>query len=443
MEALSEKQLENFKAEIEVMTKLYHPNIALFMGAFINPKAGQIKLVSELLTCDIEKILLDENVPMTLYERMELAEQAAEGMAWLHGAGVIHCDFKPSNLLYEERTKTVKICDFGLSRLVPYGDVLQGTKVRGSAIYIAPEVAQGQGIDHTADVYAFGISLYEFIERKIPFAHHSDIKTFLQAVVLDMERPVLSNDLLKVPESLRQLCEECWAADKTVRPTFVELLARFPAVLTDCAIFDERGRKFWKQHFIDAEEGLIKKVPWEDFREPFHMDFWGENIPSDLETAQCIKALFDEKGFVTVDSFGRILGFLGPLRKTKRKWINWITSLMAQPWFWGDCSGNLAQSKLMVPNVPNGAFLIRFSRMDANFTLSYVHGGRVWHTRIVHAYGSASFMLEGGKTEYSSLGAFVEALKAKGVVTSPVPGWPYEPLFGDVKSQGGYAILPL
>lgn len=90
VEALSEKQLESFKAEIEVMTKLYHPNICLFMGAFIDPKAGQIKLVSELLTCDIEKILLDESVQMTLFERMEYAEQAAEGMAWLHGAGVIH-----------------------------------------------------------------------------------------------------------------------------------------------------------------------------------------------------------------------------------------------------------------------------------------------------------------------------------------------------------------
>merc|ERR1711991_1041793 len=159
--------------------------------------------------------------------------------------------------------------------------------------------------------------------------------------------------------------------------------------------------------------------------------FWGEQIPSDLEPAQCIKALFDDRGTVSVGSFGRILGFLGPLRKTKRKWINWITSLLAQPWFWGECSGNLSQSKLMVPIVPNGAFLVRFSRMDANFTLSYVHGGRVWHTRIVHAYGSPSFMLEGGKTEYNSLGAFVDALKAKGVVSEPCAGWPYEPLFGN------------
>ena len=106
---------------------------------------------------------------MTLFERMEYAEQAAEGMAWLHGAGCIHCDFKPSNLLFDERTKTVKICDFGLSRLVPYGDVLQGTKVRGSAIYIAPEVAQGQGIDHTADVYAFGEILSFVSPLVIPY----------------------------------------------------------------------------------------------------------------------------------------------------------------------------------------------------------------------------------------------------------------------------------
>ncbi len=115
------------------------------------------------------------------------------------------------------------------------------------------------------------------------------LQTFLQAVVLDMERPELSPDPLKVPDSLRQLCESCWDADKTKRPTFVELLALFPVVLVDCAIFDERGRKFWKQHFVDAEEGLIRKVQWDEFRDPFHDAFWGESIPADLETAQCIK----------------------------------------------------------------------------------------------------------------------------------------------------------
>ncbi len=107
---------------------------------------------------------------------------------------------------------------------------------------------------------------------------------------------------------------QCWAADKTSRPTFVELLQRFPAVLADCAIFDENGRKFWKAHFIDSEEGLLKKVMWEDFREAFHEDFYGENIPAEMEMAQCLRALFDEKGYVEVGAFGRILGFLGPLR---------------------------------------------------------------------------------------------------------------------------------
>jgi hypothetical protein len=55
-------------------------------------------------------------------------------------------------------------------------------------------------------------------------------------------------------------------------------------------------------------------VSWEDFSEAFNEDFWGEAIPAELETAQCMRALFDEKGFVSVGGFGRILGFLGPLR---------------------------------------------------------------------------------------------------------------------------------
>merc|ERR1711991_1062366 len=150
------------------------------------------------------------------------------------------------------------------------------------------------------------------------------------------ERPVLSEDPMQVPASLRKLCEECWAADKTQRPTFVDLLHRFPAVLTDAAIFDEVGRKFWKAHFIDPEEGVLKKVAWDDFAEFFYEDFWGERIPDHMETAQCMRALFDDKGHVSVRGFGRVLGFLGPLRKTPKKWIEYATALMSQPWFWGD-----------------------------------------------------------------------------------------------------------
>lgn len=110
---------------------------------------------------------------------------------------------------------------------------------------------------------------------------------------------------------------------------------------------------------------------------------------------------------------------------------------MAQPWFWGECPGSLAQSKLSVSTTPNGAFLVRFSRQDANFTLSYVHGGRVWHTRVIHSYGSNNYILEGGKTEYNSLAGFVEALKDRQVVRDPCSGWPFEAFFGNTKGQGG------
>jgi serine/threonine protein kinase len=86
---LTGEQLQEFKDEVRMMAKLYHPRIALFMGACI---AGEeISVVSELLDGDIEHVLLRDK-SLSLFQRMQYAKQAAQGMAWVHGAGVIHRD---------------------------------------------------------------------------------------------------------------------------------------------------------------------------------------------------------------------------------------------------------------------------------------------------------------------------------------------------------------
>ncbi len=131
----------------------------------------------------------------SLYQRMQWAKQAAEGMTWLHGAGVIHRDFKPSNLLWDKNTNTVKVCDFGLSALVPRGDGVQG-EAKGTPLYVAPELVQGGDTTHAADVYSFGIAMSVFLTRDAPFAHHNDLTAFLEAVCYDNERPALPQDPL-------------------------------------------------------------------------------------------------------------------------------------------------------------------------------------------------------------------------------------------------------
>lgn len=76
------------------------------MGAAFD--GDDITVVTELLDGDLEHICLRDS-SISLYQRMVWAKQAAEGMAWVHGAGVIHRDLKPSNLLYSRKENSVKV----------------------------------------------------------------------------------------------------------------------------------------------------------------------------------------------------------------------------------------------------------------------------------------------------------------------------------------------
>lgn len=87
--------MDEFKAEIHIMSKLFNPRIALFMGAFIpDDDEKNMAIVSEVLHGDIKTMLAKDlkKKAYSLYQRMQWAKQAAEGMTWLHGAGVIHRD---------------------------------------------------------------------------------------------------------------------------------------------------------------------------------------------------------------------------------------------------------------------------------------------------------------------------------------------------------------
>ncbi len=109
------------------MARIVHPRVVALLGAFIPKdlaKGQQLKIVMELFgKDDIEKVLLDPKTKdqVSLFERVKWMKQVAEGMAWIHGAGIVHRDLKPSNILYDARTRSVKVCDFGLSVLLPKG----------------------------------------------------------------------------------------------------------------------------------------------------------------------------------------------------------------------------------------------------------------------------------------------------------------------------------
>jgi serine/threonine protein kinase len=105
-------QLEEFQQEVATMTSVSHPRLAMFLGSAMPEKPGDSMLiVLELLSGDMDTLLQRDRKPkkLSLMQRMEWAMQAAEGIAWLHGAGMLHRDIKPSNMLYCATSKSVKV----------------------------------------------------------------------------------------------------------------------------------------------------------------------------------------------------------------------------------------------------------------------------------------------------------------------------------------------
>lgn len=155
------------------------------------------------------------------------ALQAADGIAYLHGRGILHRDIKPSNILIRESSGRVMLCDFGLAQAA---SAVQHGRLEGTVAYLAPEIACGMPASEASDWYAFGCTLYQCILGRLPFVGTpSEILTAraqgdaIPASVLD---PV-------VPEVWSQLCADLLRPRPADRPCGPEVLDRLRALYED------------------------------------------------------------------------------------------------------------------------------------------------------------------------------------------------------------------
>src|SRR5262245_41977453 len=104
---------------------------------------------------------LDRTGPLEVTEVIQIGLQVAEGLASAHAQGLIHRDIKPANILIEAGPRRrVKISDFGLARAADDASVSQSGIVAGTPMYMAPEQARGESLDHRADLFSLGSVLY-------------------------------------------------------------------------------------------------------------------------------------------------------------------------------------------------------------------------------------------------------------------------------------------
>jgi len=313
----------------------------------------------------------------------------------------------------------VKVCDFGLSQCLEHGKKAKDdVSAKGTPLWMAPEVMQFQAFNEKADIYSYGIVLWEFLTRSPPFPHHNNYKRFKESVC-NGERPAIPADC---EPSLQSLIEACWAANPDDRPAFEQIIQALEKVIVDVAIKDPLGRDFWKAHFLGMEE-----VTWRIFARRFDSFL---DLPDDdaLPTADMervnlnirwLKAVLAPSNTVSLEQFGALLESIGPITPPDSTPINRtvldnLRELMEQEWFHGNLETRVVTERLSTKEA--GTYLVRFSSIPGCFTISYIMDGVVNHKRIHHSLGSP-YVID--NHSYPSLSALVKDLGLVHVCPKP------------------------
>ena len=162
-----------------------------------------------------------------MYGRMrDVALGIVKGMIYLHENGIVIRDLKPANVGFNDRG-LVQLFDFGMARNL---EDCNPHELCGSPRYMPPEVMDGKGYSFEADVYSFGIILYEICSLNVAFDNIrkcSDRNEFYRLVIEDHARPKLNN--IACPLT-KQLISDCWQCNPTQRPSFKQVYQRIEGI---------------------------------------------------------------------------------------------------------------------------------------------------------------------------------------------------------------------
>lgn len=221
----SGESIEEFAGEVRMMQSMRHPNVVLFLGAVV--RGPTLNIVCELMPYGSLHSLLHgtsrNGVELSTNGRLreQMARDCARGMSYLHSRSppVVHYDLKPANLLVDANW-TVKVCDFGMSRL-KHSAKLGSKSPGGTPEWMAPEALRNDPTDESADVYSFAVILWELMTLKYPWEELSSPVQIVVQVAFLHRRPKLPTWL---PSHAVQLLQRCWHKDPGERPAFPEIL---------------------------------------------------------------------------------------------------------------------------------------------------------------------------------------------------------------------------
>jgi len=220
-----------FEREAKVLASLNHPNIAHIYG--LETSGERKALVMELVEGPtLSDRLAQGAIPID--ESLAIARQIAEALEEAHAKGIVHRDLKPQNVKVTGDGK-VKVLDFGLAKAMDQGTssaggttasptlldsptlTAAGTKlgvILGTAAYMAPEQARGSAVDKRADIWAFGVVLWELLTGRSLFAADTVSDTLAGVLKTEIDLGTLPD---RTPLPVRRLLQRCLERDPKKR----------------------------------------------------------------------------------------------------------------------------------------------------------------------------------------------------------------------------------
>ncbi|KAK7342440.1 hypothetical protein VNO80_25392 [Phaseolus coccineus] len=214
---LTAENMEDFCNEISILSRLRHPNVILFLGACTKPP--RLSMVTEYMEMGSLFYLIHvsgQKKKLSWRRRLKMLRDICRGLMHIHRMKIIHRDVKSANCLVDKHW-TVKICDFGLSRIIedsPMRDSLSA----GTPEWMAPELVRNEPFTEKCDIFSLGVIMWELCTLSRPW----------EGVPPERVVYTVANEgsRLDIPEGpLGRLISECWA-EPHERPSCEEILSR-------------------------------------------------------------------------------------------------------------------------------------------------------------------------------------------------------------------------
>ncbi|XP_062223631.1 probable serine/threonine-protein kinase SIS8 isoform X2 [Phragmites australis] len=218
---LTTENMEDFCNEISILSRLRHPNVILFLGACMKPP--HLSLVTEYMEMSSLYNLIHSTVQkpkLNWKRRLKMLRDICRGLMCMHRLKIVHRDLKSANCLVN-RHWTVKICDFGLSRVM-LDSAMNDNSSAGTPEWMAPELIRNEPFTEKCDIFSFGVIMWELCTLSKPWEGIPSVQ-----VVYSVAN---GGARLEIPDGpLGSLIADCWAEPEK-RPSCQEILTR----LLDC-----------------------------------------------------------------------------------------------------------------------------------------------------------------------------------------------------------------